>query len=145
MELLTRRTVGKVFARVYLLSETGTRPAAWQILVRNLSRLIEFTPQFWFLVVLVLISRNRQRLGDIFARTLAIRLAAVQPSTTDRKIGGPADRPPSEPPRDEAPPPDAGESTPSDAETPDAEDEEPSQESSPPDGNQRRSSEERDE
>ncbi|MFQ5806867.1 MAG: hypothetical protein ACE5I3_10495 [Phycisphaerae bacterium] len=29
MELLARRTVGKVFARVYLLSESGARPAAW--------------------------------------------------------------------------------------------------------------------
>ncbi len=103
MELIAARTVGKVLARVYLLSEAGTRPAGWQIVIRNLTRLIEFMPQFWFFVVLVLISRNRQRMGDIFARTLAIRLTPAQPAITDRKAAGSRSPQPSEPARGEAP------------------------------------------
>jgi uncharacterized RDD family membrane protein YckC len=82
MELITRRTVGKVIARVYLLSEAGTRPTAGQILARNLTRLIELMPQFWIFVVLVVFSRNRQRMGDIFARTVAIRYLSGKPSST---------------------------------------------------------------
>ncbi len=82
MELIARRTVGKVIARVHLVSETGTRPTAGQILTRNLTRLIEFMPQFWIFVVLVVFSRNRQRMGDIFARTVAIRLLSGKPSST---------------------------------------------------------------
>ncbi len=81
MELISRRTVGKVIARVYLLSEAGTRPTAGQVLTRNLTRLIEFMPQFWIFVVLVMLSRNRQRMGDIFARTVAIRLLPEKPAS----------------------------------------------------------------
>jgi len=82
MELIARRTVGKVIARVHLISEAGTRPTAGQILTRNLTRLIELMPQFWIFVVLVVFSRNRQRMGDIFARTVAIRLLSGKPSST---------------------------------------------------------------
>ena len=40
MELITCRTVGKVLTGVRLLSDTGTRPSWWQVLTRNLTRLI---------------------------------------------------------------------------------------------------------
>ena len=83
MELLTRRTVGKVLMRVELLSEAGTPPAAWQIVVRNLFRLVELIPPFWILGFLVVLSRNRQRVGDIFARTIAVRRAPVPADNDD--------------------------------------------------------------
>jgi uncharacterized RDD family membrane protein YckC len=73
MELLTSRTVGKVIARVYVLSESGSRASALQILTRNLTRLLELAPQFWVFALLVVLSRNQQRLGDIFARTYVAR------------------------------------------------------------------------
>lgn len=104
MELLVRRTVGKVVTRVYLLSESGTRPTAWQIVTRNLTRLIEFMPQFWIFVVLVLLSRNRQRIGDIFARTVAIRLTPHRPASTGQKSAGSSDEGLSEPPDDDTTP-----------------------------------------
>ena len=72
MELITCRTIGKVVMRTYLLSQSGARPAIWQILVRNLFRFIEVMPPFWILGFLVVLSRNRQRVGDIFAKTLAV-------------------------------------------------------------------------
>lgn len=81
MELIVRRTVGKLIARVHLVSEAGTRPTAGQILIRNLTRLIELMPQFWVFVILVVFSRNRQRMGDIFARTVVIRLLSDRPSS----------------------------------------------------------------
>jgi len=124
MELITLRSPGKYFARIYLLSESGTRPAARQILTRNLTRLIEFMPQFWIFIVLVLLSRNRQRMGDIFARTVAVRLTPARPAVPDRKAPGPPDKQPAEPSRDEAAAaPDSDEPDSARAGTPDAENE----------------------
>jgi len=105
MELLTCRTVGKVLTGTSLLAETGTRPASWQILVRNVLRLLELVPQFWILGLLVLLSRNRQRLGDIFARTLVVRRAGPPKPSTDQSDQLTQDdehppEPPSEPPAD---------------------------------------------
>jgi uncharacterized RDD family membrane protein YckC len=94
MELLTRRTVGKVLARVYLMSESGARPTIWQVLTRNLTRLIELSMPtlLWIVAVLILLSRNHQRMGDIFARTIAIRLTSVQPrSAGDTGAGASGD------------------------------------------------------
>jgi uncharacterized RDD family membrane protein YckC len=73
MELLTQRTVGKVLTGTRLLSEGGTPPGPGQIVVRNLFRFLEMMPPLWILGFLVVLSRNRQRLGDIFARTVVIR------------------------------------------------------------------------
>ena len=80
MELLTRRTVGKVLLRLYLMSEAGSAPNYRQIFVRNILRLIELMPQFWIFGILVLLSRNHQRIGDIFARTVVVRQFTPQPA-----------------------------------------------------------------
>ena len=100
--------------RLHLLSESGTRPTAGQIFARNLSRLPEFMPQFWVFVILVMLSRNHQRMGDIFARTLVIRKA------------------PARPPGDSAPPP-SQEDHPGEKREPPAEDED---QPAPPDPDQ---------
>ncbi|MFO0837348.1 MAG: RDD family protein [Phycisphaerae bacterium] len=73
LELLLGRTIGKLVVRTRVRSERCEPPRSWQIVVRNLVRLIELMPQFWILGFLVLISRNRQRLGDVFARTIVVR------------------------------------------------------------------------
>ena len=75
MELLTRRTVGKTLLGTRVLSETATPPQHWQIVVRNALRCIELMPPFWVLGFVVVLSRNRQRVGDIFARTIVVRRA----------------------------------------------------------------------
>lgn len=89
MELITRRTVGKMLMGVRLLSDSGGRPSWRQILVRNLSRVVELLPPLWILGFLVLISRNRQRLGDIVAGTVAVRQKSEtdgsQPHDTDQR------------------------------------------------------------
>lgn len=78
MELATRRTVGKVLLRIRLMSENGAPVTIGQILVRNLMRLLEMMPPLWALNLLALFTRNKQRLGDIFARTVVVRKADAQ-------------------------------------------------------------------
>ena len=73
MELLVQRTVGKLLMGTRVLSERGTAPHVLQTILRNVLRLLELMPPFWLLGFLVVLSRNRQRLGDIFARTLVVR------------------------------------------------------------------------
>ncbi len=75
MELLTHRTVGKVLTGTRVMSETGQPPTAPQIVVRNVLRFAELLPPLWVLGFLIVLSRNRQRAGDIFARTLVVRRA----------------------------------------------------------------------
>jgi uncharacterized RDD family membrane protein YckC len=73
LELTAGRTIGKMVVRTYICSDRGQRPAVWQTLVRNLFRPLELVPQLWIFALLIAVSRNRQRLGDIFARTVVIR------------------------------------------------------------------------
>ncbi len=73
MEWLTGRTVGKVVLGVRVVSEAGTRARPWQLVVRNVLRCLELMPPFWVLGFVVVLSRNRQRVGDIFARTIVVR------------------------------------------------------------------------
>lgn len=91
MELVAGRTVGKLLLGVRLLSETGEAPRPLQILIRNASRLLELLPPLWVLGFLALLTRNRQRVGDIFARTVAVR------RTSDANRPGPAARGPAPP------------------------------------------------
>ena len=80
-----RRTIGKVFLGTRVLSENGTRPNAVQIVARNVSRFLELLPPLWVLGFLVVLSRNRQRLGDIFARTVVVR--GVKPAPKNPEAG----------------------------------------------------------
>ena len=98
MELWTGRTVGKVLFGERLLSERGTPPRAWQVIVRNAVRPIELLPQFWVFAMLVLVSRNRQRMGDIFAWTVVVRGRRLGPEVPrggggsgSRELGGGVD------------------------------------------------------
>lgn len=73
MELIAQRTIGKVLVGLRLLTDVGARPAMWQIVLRNLMRPVELLPSIWVLGFLMVLSRNRQRLGDIFARVVVVR------------------------------------------------------------------------
>lgn len=99
LELLTRRTLGKLLTGVHLLAESGARPAAWQILLRNLTRVLELLPPLWPLGFLIVLTRNRQRFGDVLARTILVRRAEA--GRTEKK-DDPAN--PDAPPSDRRPP-----------------------------------------
>ncbi len=73
IELATRRSLGKLLVGTRILSESAAPPAWGQTVIRNLLRLVEMLPPLWVLSLLVVLSRNRQRLGDIFARTVVVR------------------------------------------------------------------------
>jgi uncharacterized RDD family membrane protein YckC len=81
MELLAGRTLGKMLVGLHVVSEQGGKAPAWRVIVRNLFRTVEVLPPFWILAFVVLLSRNRQRVGDIFARTVVVRQVAVQPDS----------------------------------------------------------------
>lgn len=86
MELFSRRTIGKVVMRTAVFTEKGEGPRFWQLLVRNVFRFLELLPPFWVMGFLVVLSRNRQRLGDIFGRTVVARAARRGPTTLVREI-----------------------------------------------------------
>ncbi len=70
MELLTGRTVGKMLLAIRIRHESAAPAKPLQVLIRNALRLIELLPPFWLIALLVVLSPRRQRLGDIFARTI---------------------------------------------------------------------------
>lgn len=87
-ELATRRTLGKWVTRTEILTEGGQRASVGQLIVRNLFRILELQPTLWPLGLLVLLSRNRQRVGDVFARTVVVRHVLLPPASgsDDRHI-----------------------------------------------------------
>ena len=103
MELVSRRTIGKIVMRLHLLNEAGERPSAAQIVARNAFRVLELTPPLWALNFLAVLTRNRQRLGDIFARTVVVRRASGvdpasdSPASTDADSADNDDQPPATP------------------------------------------------
>jgi len=71
-------TPGKALRRLRVRNVEGGRASFWQILVRNLLRVLDFFPlalggiNFWGLIAIVCayLTRNRQRLGDLLGRTV---------------------------------------------------------------------------
>ena len=95
MELISGRTFGKMLLNLSVLSETGAKPSSGQIFVRSITRLIELLPQFWVFVLLVPLSRNRQRMGDIFARSIVVKGTAKPLDTpVDSETRNPDDEAP---------------------------------------------------
>jgi uncharacterized RDD family membrane protein YckC len=73
-ELASCTTPGKRLMGFSVLSESGTRPGRGQVVIRNLVRLVELEPalMIWPFVMVILFTRNRQRLGDLLARTVVV-------------------------------------------------------------------------
>ncbi|MCC6680908.1 MAG: RDD family protein [Phycisphaeraceae bacterium] len=69
-ELLTATSLGKRLMGLRVCRRDGTRPTAWQLLIRNLLKAFDLiTP---WLLVLPLLSPTRERLGDLAAKTLVV-------------------------------------------------------------------------
>lgn len=80
METAFGGSVGKLVTGIRVVNIRGERPAFWQALVRTLLRGFEVNPfQFCGIpaAVLVLVTPNRQRMGDLLARTYVLRRADV--------------------------------------------------------------------
>ncbi len=84
-EMAWARTPGKWLLRCIVLSESIARPNALQIAIRNLTRLIEFEPflMIWPFMLVIFFTRNRQRIGDLLARTVVVERDLSVPLGTD--------------------------------------------------------------
>jgi uncharacterized RDD family membrane protein YckC len=74
-ETFTARTVGKAITGLRVVTLTGQRPTAGQLLSRNVLKTLDLIA--WLLLLLPLIGPYRQRLGDMVARTVVVMDAPV--------------------------------------------------------------------
>ncbi len=80
--LMAGRTPGKRMAGVRLVNLQGHTPGVGAILLRNVFRLIDSLPGFYFLgLVAVALTRNQVRIGDLAAGLVLVYDAAVKPKT----------------------------------------------------------------
>ncbi len=85
-ELLFGQSVGKALIRVRVRSASGGRATAYQILLRNTARIIDFFPvpiggmRIWYLVATIAasVTGKRQRLGDILGKTVVRRYTPLK-------------------------------------------------------------------
>jgi len=82
-EALMGSSPGKRLLGCRVVTEGGDRISVGQAILRNLFRIIELEidPPLLPLVLLVGLTRNRQRLGDIVARTVVVEVRAGEPAT----------------------------------------------------------------
>lgn len=82
------QTVGKKLMRLRVVDMEGRRLEPAQIVIRNLLRFVDGLPLFYLLGGIVcLVNKNRQRLGDIAARTVVIRHQDVWEPDLDQILG----------------------------------------------------------
>jgi uncharacterized RDD family membrane protein YckC len=76
LEALTGQTLGKLLLGLHIVrAEDGRRPSPGAILARNVLRIIDGLPVFYGLgMLVVLITPERQRIGDLAARTVVTRV-----------------------------------------------------------------------
>lgn len=80
-EALFGATPGKRVVQCKVVNEQGAKPGFGAVALRNLLRLVEMFPPFDFMpaAVLVILTRNRQRLGDLIARTVVVEITRPPP------------------------------------------------------------------
>jgi uncharacterized RDD family membrane protein YckC len=88
-ELFTSRTPGKWLMGSAVWSESLTRPTSIQIIIRNSMRLVELEPLLlvWPFMLVIFLTRNRQRVGDLLARTIVVEQNTNIIDLSERKPG----------------------------------------------------------
>lgn len=82
MEWRYGATLGKLLFGLRVVGDEGARTTPREIVMRNLVRIIEMWPHPWLPIVIVvftMVSRYRQRLGDMLARTAVVEVVAAPP------------------------------------------------------------------
>jgi uncharacterized RDD family membrane protein YckC len=83
------QTVGKRLLRLRVVDGAGLRLEPSQLIVRNLMRMIDGLPALYLVGgVACLVSRHRQRLGDLAAGTVVIRAPKLARPDLDQLLGG---------------------------------------------------------
>jgi uncharacterized RDD family membrane protein YckC len=78
-EMVLSATPGKRLVGCEVRSESLDRPTATQVVIRNLTKLVELEHRLliWPFVLVVFFTRNRQRVGDLLARTIVVERQAA--------------------------------------------------------------------
>ncbi len=76
-ELFTGRTLGKMIFGLKVVNLQGLPPHVWQVLGRNGLKVLDLIA--WPLLILPIISPQRQRLGDMVAKTLVVMPTPPEP------------------------------------------------------------------
>lgn len=72
------RTPGKRLLKLRVIDARGLPVSLYQSLVRNVVRVLDFTPAFYgFGAIAMMVTPSRRRLGDVVADTLVVRDARV--------------------------------------------------------------------
>jgi uncharacterized RDD family membrane protein YckC len=83
------QTVGKRLLRLRVVDAGGFRLEPSQVIVRNLMRFIDALPALYLLGgITCLVSRHRQRLGDLAAGTVVIRAPRLSRPDLEQLLGG---------------------------------------------------------
>ncbi len=83
------QTVGKRLLGLRVVDARGLRLEPAQVIVRNLLRIIDALPAFYLVGgIACVLSRYRQRLGDLAAGTVVIRTPTLAPPDLDELLGG---------------------------------------------------------
>jgi uncharacterized RDD family membrane protein YckC len=69
-EMIAATSLGKRLLSMRIVTDRGRKPRAWQILVRNLMKVMEMVA--FLLLIFPFLSPLRQRLGDMVARTVVV-------------------------------------------------------------------------
>ncbi|MBP7936830.1 MAG: RDD family protein [Phycisphaerae bacterium] len=91
-EIIMQGTPGKKLLSCRLLTEDLGSPNGVQVVIRNITKLIELEPtlQIWPFMLVIFFTRNRQRLGDLLARTIVVdqQYESLEPPEQDREDEG---------------------------------------------------------
>lgn len=94
-ELFTRATPGKMLFGCRVLGIDGNAATPRQVMLRNVCRIlmVGIGPSGWIITIMMMgmLSRNRQRVGDLLAFTVVVEDAP--PPVEDSFLGGPDDGP----------------------------------------------------
>jgi uncharacterized RDD family membrane protein YckC len=83
------QTIGKRLLRLRVVDASGLRLEPAQVIVRNLMRLIDILPALYLVGgIACVLSRHRQRLGDLAAGTVVVRTPKITLPDLDQVLGG---------------------------------------------------------
>jgi uncharacterized RDD family membrane protein YckC len=83
------RTLGKRVLRLRVVDVHGLKLQFSQVVIRNLLRAVDFLPAFYMVGGLAaLLSRRGQRLGDLAANTIVIRVPQIEQPDLDQLLAG---------------------------------------------------------
>ncbi len=89
MELRYGATLGKRLFRLRTVGETGRRPTPREAVLRNVTKIVELSmlvspsPMRWLMMIFLLLpvlTRYRQRMGDMMARTAVVEAEKTRPA-----------------------------------------------------------------